>query len=122
MMEERDYRTYVELFNNMANFMRKPNIIVFLDVSPEQSYERIKSRARNMESTIPLEYLRALAKAYEQFIKDISKVIPVIRVDWNQFHSAEEMAERIKMEYEALQIVHTIDWQHPQTPPRTPTR
>src|SRR5438046_2200022 len=103
----------------MSNFMRKPNIIVFLDVSPEQSYERIKQRARNIESTIPLAYLQALAKAYEGFIKDISKVVPVIRVDWNQFHTTEEMAERIKEEYEKIQIVHRIDWQHPKTPPRS---
>lgn len=43
-MEERDYRTYIELFSNMANFMRKPNLIVYLEVSPEQSLERIKMR------------------------------------------------------------------------------
>lgn len=122
-MDERDYRTYTELFSNMANFMRKPNIIVFLDVSPEQSFERIKSRAREMESGIPLEYLQALAKAYEGFIKDISKVVPVIKVDWNQFHTPQEMAERIRDEYERLQIVHTVNWEHPiKTQPRTPTR
>lgn len=103
----------------MSNFMRKPNIIVFLDVSPEQSYERVKMRARDMESEIPLSYLQNLARAYEDFIKDISKVIPVIRVDWNQFRTTEEMAERIKQEYEKIQIVHTVDWQHPKTPTRS---
>ena len=34
LMEERDYQTYVSLFQNMSNFMKKPNIIVHLDVSP----------------------------------------------------------------------------------------
>lgn len=32
-----------------------------------------------MEKSISLEYLRDLAKAYEVFIQDISKVIPVIK-------------------------------------------
>ena len=41
-MSERDYRTYVSLFSNMSNFMRKPNLIIYLDVTPEQSLERIK--------------------------------------------------------------------------------
>jgi len=27
MMDDRDYQTYMELFNNMANFMRKPNLV-----------------------------------------------------------------------------------------------
>jgi hypothetical protein len=30
LMEERDYRTYIELFNNMANFMRKPNLVCII--------------------------------------------------------------------------------------------
>ena len=128
-MDERDYKTYLDLFNNMANFMRKPNIIIFLDVKPEQSLERIKMRARNMESSIKIEYLEKLAKAYENFIKDISKVIPVIRVNWDQFgmglgaaqtdfeqvcsksfYTAEKMAAIIKEEYEKLSIVHNVKW------------
>jgi len=44
LMDERDYRTYVNLFKNMSNFMKHNNMIVHLDVSPEQSMERIKSR------------------------------------------------------------------------------
>ena len=32
LMDERDYQTYVSLFQNMSNFMKKPNIIVHLDL------------------------------------------------------------------------------------------
>lgn len=39
-MSERDFNTYMELFNNMSNFMKKPNIIVHLDVKPEESLRR----------------------------------------------------------------------------------
>lgn len=56
--DERDYQTYVSLFNNMSNFMKKPNIIVHLDVSPEESLRRIKLRGRDCESGITLEYLQ----------------------------------------------------------------
>ena len=34
--------------------MRKPNVIVYLDVTPEESYERIKMRSRECESSLPL--------------------------------------------------------------------
>lgn len=99
LMEERDYRTYVDLFRNMSNLMCRPNVIIYLDVSPERSLERIHERSRNVESGITLAYLTALHEGYEEFIKNISKVIPVIRVDYDRFATAEEMARVIQENY-----------------------
>ncbi len=99
LMDERDYRTYVQLFRNMSNFMCKPSVIVYLDVSPEASAERIRMRSRGVESKIELGYLQALHDGYEEFVQNISKVIPVIRIDYERFQTAEEMAEVIKREY-----------------------
>src|SRR5690606_28190344 len=99
LMAERDYRTYVELFQHMSNFMCKPSVIVYLDVSPESSFERIQRRSRSVESTIGLDYLRALHEGYTEFVSAISRVVPVIRVDYERFATAEEMAEMIKREY-----------------------
>ncbi len=99
LMDERDYRTYVELFHHMSNFMCKPNVIVYLDVTPERSLERIAARGRSMEEGISKEYLAALYRGYEEFIADISRVIPVIRVDYDRFATAEEMAEVIRRDY-----------------------
>ena len=99
LMDERDYRTYSELFRHMSNFMCKPNVIVYLDVSPELSQERIRQRGREVEGGVSLEYLAALHRGYEAFIEDISRVIPVIRVDYDRFATAEEMARVIQREY-----------------------
>jgi deoxyadenosine kinase len=120
LMEEREYQTYLSLFNNMSNFMRKPNVIVYLDVTPEQSYERIKMRSRECESSLPLEYLIKLSRAYEDFLEDISQIIPVLRVDWSSFRSAEEMAEQIRVQYAAMRAIKRVDWDPvPATPPPT---
>ncbi len=99
LMDERDYRTYIELFGNMSNFMCKPSVIVFLDVSPEASIDRIKMRSRNVETGIQLDYLKALYDGYQEFVESISKVIPVIRVDYERFASVEAMAQVIQREY-----------------------
>ncbi len=99
LMDERDYRTYSELFRNMSNFMCKPNVIVYLDVSPELSLKRIQNRGRQMESSVTLEYLHGLHHGYQAFVTDISRVIPVIRVDYDRFATAEEMAQMIRKEY-----------------------
>jgi deoxyadenosine kinase len=99
LMDERDYRTYAELFRHMSHFMARPNVIVFLDVSPERSLERVRSRDRDVETGITLDYLRALHEGYAEFIADISRIIPVIRVDYDRFATTEEMAEVIQREY-----------------------
>jgi deoxyadenosine/deoxycytidine kinase len=108
LMDERDYRTYVDLFRNMSNFMCKPSVIIYLDVSPEGSAERIRQRSRDVESQIPIAYLRALYEGYQEFIANISKVIPVIRVDYERFATAEEMAEVIQREYMDVSFLRQV--------------
>lgn len=100
LMDPRDYKTYMELFQHMSHFMCRPSVIVYLDVSPESSYKRIQMRSRDVESTIELSYLEALHAAYQEFIENISRIIPVIRVDYERFATAEEMAAVIKTEYQ----------------------
>lgn len=99
LMDERDYRTYVELFRHMSNFMCRPNVIVYLDVPPEVSHQRIGTRGRDIETGISLEYLEALYQGYQEFIDDIARTTPVIRVDYQRFATAEEMATVIEREY-----------------------
>ena len=99
LMEERDYRTYKQLFQYMSNFMCKPNVIVYLDVTPERSLERIKMRNRDVETNVSIDYLTNLYNEYQLFLKDISKVIPVISIDYDRFATVDEMAQVIQREY-----------------------
>ncbi len=98
LMEERDYRTYLGLFRHMSNFMCRPTAIIYLDVSPASSMERINQRSRDVESNIPMSYLEALYTEYETFVHDISRRIPTIRVSWEEYRDVEEMAEVIQRE------------------------
>ena len=111
LMEERDYRTYLSLFKHMSNFMCRPNVIVYLDVSPERSMERIRQRARGVESGVQLDYLKALYAEYEKFIQDISRTVPVIRVSWEQYRTAEEMAVVIEQEYLRGTFLREVTWE-----------
>ena len=113
-MEEREYKTYLNLFKSMSNFMKKNTLIIHLDCKPEESLERIKRRARGCETGITLDYLTKLYNGYEEFIKQISKVIPVLRVNYSKFKTAEEMAEIIKKEYESMQNVRKVDYEEAQ--------
>ncbi len=110
LMDERDYRTYVDLFRHMSNFMCRPNVIIYLDVKPEVSMERVLKRQRDVEGGLTLEYLKALYDQYEIFIRDISRTIPTIRVDWDNFRDAEEMAQVIEKAYLNESFLREASW------------
>eukprot|EP00053_Salpingoeca_punica_P022856 m.215512 g.215512 ORF g.215512 m.215512 type:complete len:261 (+) comp41658_c0_seq1:84-866(+) len=110
-MEDREYLTYRSLFSNMSNFMKKPNLIVHLDVSPEESQRRINMRSRKCEDGIPLAYLQNLHRAYEDFIQEISRIIPVIRVNYSEFQSATDMAEMVAQEYAKMCSIRQVTFQ-----------
>jgi deoxyadenosine kinase len=111
LMEERDYRTYLALFRHMSNFMCRPSVIVYLDVSPERSMERIQARSRDVESGITPEYLTALHQEYERFIQDISRTVPVIRVDWDRFRDVDEMAAVLEKAYLNASFLQQVRWE-----------
>ena len=100
LMDPRDYETYVTLFRNLSNFMCRPNVIIYLDVTPERSMERIRARDRGVESGITVEYLTRLYNNYEDFLREISRLIPVLRVRWDEFWEVERLAEAVAREYQ----------------------
>ncbi len=110
LMDARDYRTYLQLFRHMSNFMCRPNVIIYLDVKPERSMERVRCRNREVESGLTLEYLTALHAEYERFIGEISRTIPVIRVDWDSFRDVQEMAQVIEREYLTGNFLREVQW------------
>ncbi len=110
LMEERDYRTYLSLFRHMSNFMCRPNLIVYLDVSPKRSMERIEMRSRGVETGITLEYLQALYDEYDTFVQEISRTIPVVRVDWDRFRDTEEMAIAVQREFATGSFIRNVSF------------
>ncbi|TNJ28905.1 Deoxynucleoside kinase [Giardia muris] len=91
----RDYETYRALFQTMSTYLPHPHFIVHLDVTPEEALVRIKERSRGCEAGIPLDYLKALYEEYNVFLAEISKRIPVLRVRWDKYKTAAELAQEI---------------------------
>lgn len=110
VMETRDFETYLQLFRHMSNFMCRPNLIVYLELSPETSLERVKQRSRDVESGLSLDYLRALHARYAEFIEDIARTVPVIRVSWEQYKDAGTMAEVIERNYLDHSFLRDVAW------------
>ena len=65
----------------------------------DAALKRIEERDRSCESRVTLEYLQRLYDNYEEFLSDISKLIPVLRVKWEEYVDVEPLADAITKEY-----------------------
>lgn len=79
-----DYKTYMTLFNIMERQMPRPSVVIHLAVSPPVAMERIRRRARGMESGIDIKYLTDLSAAYDEEIKNISTRTRVVILPYDR--------------------------------------
>ncbi|MBQ6652162.1 MAG: deoxynucleoside kinase [Prevotella sp.] len=67
-LSDRDFDTYMELFEQMTTIVREPDLMIYLRASVPHLVENIQKRGRSYEQSIPLEYLTNLNDRYEDFI------------------------------------------------------
>jgi deoxyadenosine/deoxycytidine kinase len=68
LFDERDYRSYQELYRVLTEFLPPPDLVVYLRASADTLMERIHSRGRSYERQITAEYLEQLNELYEAWI------------------------------------------------------
>ena len=69
-LDDRDYETYIELFEDMTDAVQFPDLMIYLRASVSHLVSNIEKRGREYEQKMPLDYLENLNKRYEEFIKE----------------------------------------------------
>ena len=54
-LDERDYETYMELFEDMTDAVRYPDLMIYLQASVSHLVANIEKRGRNYEQRMPLD-------------------------------------------------------------------
>lgn len=67
-LSDRDYNTYMELFESMMMLVKIPDLMIYLRASTPHLVANIQKRGRDYEQFMPLEYLENLNQRYEDFI------------------------------------------------------
>ena len=88
-MDDRDWKTYSDLFKNMTKFLKAPDLIVYLKADLDTLVNRIEKRSREYEATIDPEYLKRLNKMYNEWIDNINWT-KVLVIDTNSFNIFED--------------------------------
>ncbi len=67
-LSDRDFETYMELFDQMTEIVRYPDLMIYLRASVPHLVSNIQKRGRDYEQSIPIDYLQGLNQLYEEFI------------------------------------------------------
>jgi deoxyadenosine/deoxycytidine kinase len=67
-LSDRDYETYMELFEQMMSVVRQPDLLIYLKASVPHLVGNIQLRGREYEQTMQLDYLENLNRRYDDFI------------------------------------------------------
>ncbi|MEO1382574.1 MAG: deoxynucleoside kinase, partial [Bacteroidota bacterium] len=103
LMSSRDYETYKELFESIADLIQPPDLLIYLKASIPTLVEQIEERGRKYEDSIRLDYLKRLNERYERFYDKYSygKKIEVSVADLNFRDNPEHLGiiiNRVKAE------------------------
>ena len=96
-LTERDFETYMELFEQMMTVVRQPDLMIYLKASVPHLVGNIQKRGREYEQSIKLEYLENLNQRYDDFIYNRYKgrVMTIQKDELDFLHQPKDLAKII---------------------------
>ncbi len=80
-LTDRDYSTYMDLFDLMMSLVKAPDLLIYLKSSIPHLVGQIQKRGREYEKGISIEYLTGLNLRYEQWIGEYKGQVLTIEAD-----------------------------------------
>lgn len=78
-INERDYKTYQQLYNLVVQKLPPPSLLVYLKAPVSELVKRIHARGRSIESGISPDYLSRLDNYYEDWMR-VFDICPVLTI------------------------------------------
>ena len=89
-LSDRDFDTYMQLFNLMMSMVKKPDLLIYLKSSVPHLVSQIQKRGREYEKSISIEYLNNLNERYDEWITGYDGQVLVIEADELDFQNRPE--------------------------------
>ena len=96
-LSDRDYETYMELFEQMMSVVRPPDLLIYLKASVPHLVGNIQLRGREYEQAMQLDYLENLNRRYDDFIynKYQGDVMTVEKDEMDFLNNSKDLAKII---------------------------
>ena len=89
-LSERDFDTYMQLFNLIMSMVSEPDLLIYLKSSVPHLVSQIQKRGRDYEKSISIEYLNNLNERYDEWIGNYKGKVLVIEADDLDFENRPE--------------------------------
>lgn len=89
-LSDRDFDTYMQLFELMMSMVKAPDLLIYLRASVPHLVSQIQKRGREYEQSISLDYLAGLNERYEEWIGSYKSRLLVIDADNLDFQNRPE--------------------------------
>ncbi|MBO7191970.1 MAG: deoxynucleoside kinase [Bacteroidales bacterium] len=89
-LSDRDYDTYMQLFNLMMTMVKEPDLLIYLKASVPHLVSQIQKRGRDYEKSISIEYLNNLNERYDKWIEAYPGKVLVVETDNLDFENRPE--------------------------------
>ena len=89
-LSDRDFDTYMQLFNLMMSMVREPDLLIYLKSSVPHLVSQIQKRGREYEKSISIEYLNNLNERYDEWIANYPGKVLIIEADDMDFENRPE--------------------------------
>ncbi|HEY2581069.1 MAG TPA: deoxynucleoside kinase [Mucilaginibacter sp.] len=99
LMTTRDYENYQSIFDNITEFIKPPDLLVYLKASVPTLVNNIQRRGREYESGIRLDYLSKLNEKYQKWINGykLGKLLIIDKDTLDFANNTEDLATIVQL-------------------------
>ena len=94
-LSDRDYDTYMQLFEVMMSMAGMPDLLIYLKSSVPHLVSQIQKRGRDYEKGIRIDYLTGLNEKYENWISGYDGNLLIVDADHIKFGNRPEDFEQV---------------------------
>ncbi len=108
---ERDYLSYHRLFDLVVNSLPRPDLLIYLKAPVQVLLNRIRKRARNMETGITPEYLTLLDSFYDDWLAafDLCPALTIRTDDLDYVHQTQHLDTVVRRIQDKLAGKEVVD-------------
>lgn len=114
-MDDIEWEVYADTFGHMKRFLRYPDLMIFLNVSPETCVRRATSRGREEElDTVTLEYFQQLHDQHIKLVNTFGNFCRTLVIDWENFGGSKiaKISDKIDEMLKQSPLTYVKDWLH----------